>query len=109
MLRRKSGNWFKSYNCSKSIETDVFFSLEAQKNTHYMKSQIQKVFSFTSVSKECTKKTLKKRKKSLILLGLRHSSSQITWMEEIKSGWLLKSSQETRIAEMNVAQSTVKL
>lgn len=52
------------------------------------------------------KKKEKEKKKMLTLVGLRHSSNQITWMREIKNGWLLESSHETRIAEMDVAQST---
>lgn len=84
----------------------VFAALKLSRNTFYMKSQIHfftKYFSLQFL------KNASGKKKLLTLVGLRHSSSQITWMEEIKNGWLLESSHETRIAEMNVAQSTVKL
>lgn len=47
----------------------------------------------------------KTKQKTLTLVGLRHSSSQITWIQEIKNRWLLESSHETRIAEMNLPKA----
>lgn len=83
----------------------TFAVLKLSRNTFYMKSQIHFFTKYFSL--QFLKNAL--AKKLLTLVGLRHSSSQITWMEEIKNGWLLESSHETRIAEINVAQSTGKL
>ena len=92
-------------NVQSPWKQNIFCSLEAQQNTFYMKSQIHfftKYFLLQFLKNAPAKKML-------TLVGLRHSSSRRTWMEEIKNGWLLESSHETRIAEMNVAQSAVKL
>lgn len=85
-----------------------FAALKLSRNTFYTKSQIH-FFTKYFLLQFLKNAPEKKKKKMLTLVGLRHSSSQITWKEEIKNGWLLESSHETRIAEMNVAQRTVKL
>lgn len=94
----------RATNIQSQQKKNIFCSLEAEQ-----KYFLQKKYSFlyevflSSIPKECSSK------KTQTVVGLRHSSSQITWIQEIKNWWLLESSHETRIAEMNVAQSTVKL